>query len=171
MIKERVFIALGANLGDVLESFRAAIRLLAEQGIQLEKCSSAYQTPALVEKPSEVKLPDYWNAVVEVRTSLDPDKLLHVMQSIENQLGRIRNKRWESRTIDLDIVLFGGRTIDSEVLNVPHPEMHRRVFVLEPLSEIAGEFSVPGHDKSVSQLLSQLPRSANNVLEKKKDWL
>ncbi len=171
MTKERIFIALGANLGDVLGSFRAAIRLLAEQDVQLENCSSAYRTPALVEQPSDNELPAYWNAVIEVRTSLMPLELLALIQEIENQLGRVRTERWASRTMDLDIVLFGDLLIDSDVLNVPHPEMHRRAFVLEPLAEIAPEVDVPGHAKRVSQLLNQLPRSTHDVLEIKKDWL
>lgn len=171
MTKHRVFIALGANLGNVLESFREAIQLLTQQDVHLERCSSAYQTPALVDKPSDEELPPYWNAVIEVSTVLEPAALLLLMQSIENQLGRVRHKRWESRTMDLDLVLFGDSIIESEDLNVPHPEMHKRTFVLEPLAEIAGECVVPGLNKSVLQLLNELPRSADDVLERKKNWL
>ena len=171
MTKHRVFIALGANLGNVLESFRQAIQLLSEQAVHLEQCSSAYQTPALVEKSLQVELPAYWNAVIEVSTLLEPGALLDAMQSVESQLGRVRNKRWESRTIDLDLVLYGQSVIDSEILNVPHPEMHRRAFVLEPLAEIASGYVVPGHNKSVLQLFNELPRNADDVLDRKKDWL
>ena len=171
MSRHVAFIALGANLGDVLESFQEAIGLLAKQNVHIEKCSSAYKTPALVENPSEEQLPPYWNAVIQVSTALEPMELLTVMQSIENTLGRVRHKRWESRTMDLDLVLFDDVSMASEPLNIPHPEMHRRAFVLEPLAEIAGHVQVPGQGKSVSQLLKELARTTYDVLEVRKEWL
>ena len=171
MNNERIFIALGANLGNVLESFRQAIELLRQADILIVQCSSAYRTPALVAEPVDEEPPAYWNAVIEVRTDLSPMDLLHVMQSVENNLGRVRKKRWESRTIDLDLIAYGGLTLKQEKLSIPHPEMHRRAFVLVPLEEVAADFVVPEQNKTVKQLVQELPRNAGDIMEVEKDWL
>ena len=171
MSNQRIFIALGANLGNVLESFRQAIVLLGARGVELVQCSSAYQTPALVDDPSKTDVPNYWNAAIEVRTSLKPIELLEAVQSVEHILGRVRKKRWDSRTIDLDIILIGNLELNSERLCIPHSEMHRRAFVLEPLAEIGGTCLVPGKGNTVRALLDELVRSENDVMEMKKEWL
>ena len=134
MSESRIFIALGGNIGDVLDGFRRAIEQLATQEVTLKNCSRAYQTKALLAEGSKSALLPYWNCVIEVETLLQPVQLLTTIQRVENALGRVRHKRWESRTMDLDIIMYGHLIVDSQILIIPHREMHRRAFVLDPLT-------------------------------------
>ncbi|MFN9745628.1 MAG: 2-amino-4-hydroxy-6-hydroxymethyldihydropteridine diphosphokinase [Betaproteobacteria bacterium] len=133
MTRERVFVGLGANLGDAAATVNAAFEALAAlPGTRLLGRSSLYRTA-----PVEATGPDFINAVAELRTALDPEALLRSLQAIEEKHHRQRPYRNAPRTLDLDLLLFGERTIATPLLTVPHPRLHRRAFVLEPLLELA----------------------------------
>jgi 2-amino-4-hydroxy-6-hydroxymethyldihydropteridine diphosphokinase len=134
------YLALGANLGDRLELLREAVRLLAEtDGVEVVRSSRVFET-----EPVGPPQPAYLNAVVEVRTTLDPRGLLEVAQAVENALGRVRAERWGPRSIDIDILTFDDRTVDEPDLEIPHPRMHERGFVLVPLGELDDDPMLPG---------------------------
>jgi 2-amino-4-hydroxy-6-hydroxymethyldihydropteridine diphosphokinase len=127
------WIALGANLGDAPQAVRDAIAAIGRlPGTTLTKQSSQYRTA-----PVDSSGPDYINAVVEIATVLTAPALLAALQAIEQAAGRERPYRNAPRTLDLDILLYGGGRISSPTLTVPHPRMHERAFVLVPLAEIA----------------------------------
>jgi 2-amino-4-hydroxy-6-hydroxymethyldihydropteridine diphosphokinase len=136
------YIGLGSNLQDPrqqLNQARAAIAQLT--GTQIKQCSSIYQSPAMTldNEPQN----DYLNAVIAIDTTLDAEQLLDQLQCIENAQGRVRDKRWGARTLDLDILLYGDLQISGERLNLPHAEMHKRRFVLQPLQQIAPQLRIP----------------------------
>ena len=127
------FVALGANLGDAAQALRDALAALGVMpGVRVVRASSLYRTA-----PIQSTGPDYVNAVAEVSTSLNAMALLDALQAIENGAGRERPYRNAPRTLDMDLLLFGGARIDSPRLTVPHPRMWQRAFVLVPLAEIA----------------------------------
>lgn len=127
------FIGLGANLGDAAVAVRAAIARLDEvPGTRVLRTSSLYRTA-----PHEASGPDFINAVAQVETQLDAMQLLAQLQAIENAAGRERPYRNAPRTLDLDLLLYGGACMASKTLVVPHPRMNERAFVLVPLAEIA----------------------------------
>ena len=126
-------IALGANLGDAQRTVETAINAIGElSATQLVARSSLYRTA-----PVDSSGPDYVNAVVAVRTQLQPEALLAALQALEAAAGRERPWRNAPRTLDLDILLYGDERIATESLTVPHPRMLDRAFVLVPLAEIA----------------------------------
>lgn len=132
---ERAYVGLGANLGDPQAQLTRALNALA----QLPKCkllrtSSFYRTA-----PVDAEGPDYLNAVVELQTCLSPIDLLMQLQAIENDAGRERPFRNAPRTLDLDLLLYGEQVLSSPELELPHPRMHQRAFVLAPLSELLPE--------------------------------
>ncbi|MGB2360165.1 MAG: 2-amino-4-hydroxy-6-hydroxymethyldihydropteridine diphosphokinase, partial [Porticoccaceae bacterium] len=136
------YIGLGSNLSDLVDGqhrdsksqLQLAIDSLSEHPqVQLLKVSSFYQTQAI--GPGEQ--PDYINAAAMLQTELRPLALLDLLQSIENQQGRVRTVRWGARTLDLDILLYDQLRENSSRLSLPHPRMHERGFVLAPLCEIA----------------------------------
>jgi 2-amino-4-hydroxy-6-hydroxymethyldihydropteridine diphosphokinase len=129
------YIALGANLGDATATLLAAIQSIAAlPQSQLLASSSLYRSA-----PLEATGPDFINAVIALITNLNAPELLYKLQQIENLAGRKRPYRNAPRTLDLDILLYGGASIDSPTLTVPHPRMFERAFVLLPLAEIAPE--------------------------------
>jgi len=136
----RVYIGLGSNLDDPLSQVRAAIdELAALPQSRLHAVSPLYRTPPL----GPADQPDYINAVVAVDTDLEPLTLLDELQRIEHYHGRVRSLRWGPRTLDLDLLLYGDRTIASERLIVPHPGLSERPFVIFPLQAIAPELILP----------------------------
>jgi 2-amino-4-hydroxy-6-hydroxymethyldihydropteridine diphosphokinase len=129
------YIALGANLGDRRANIERALELLrATRGVRVTKISSFLENPAVGGPPDS---PPFLNAVAEVETSLPPRALLERLLAIEHQLGRRRVRKWDPRLIDLDVLLYGDAVIDEPDLRIPHPLMHERRFVLDPLKEIA----------------------------------
>lgn len=129
----RAWIGLGANLGEREQALRQAVRAMAAwQGVQVLRVSSLYRSA-----PVDAGGPDYLNAVAEIGTLLEPHALLAALQSIESAAGRERPYRNAPRTLDLDILLYGGQRIATPDLTVPHPRMHERAFVLCPLAELA----------------------------------
>ncbi len=139
-------IALGSNLGDREAIFAAALREIAETpGIELEAISSFHETPALRPWGIDPSAPAYLNAVALVSTTLGPDELLDRLNEVERAHGRVRDERWGDRTLDLDIVAMGDRTVDTERVTLPHPRAHERDFVLRPWLEVAPDALLPGH--------------------------
>lgn len=129
----RAFIALGANLGEAASTIRQAIQDIASLAqTTLVKSSSLYRTA-----PVDSSGPDYINAVVEISTTLSALALLHALQAIEHNAGRLRPYPNAPRTLDLDILLYGDETFCTPELTLPHPRMAQRAFVLVPLAEIA----------------------------------
>lgn len=139
----RAFIGLGGNQGDVASSFRSALVSLAALPMtRVVHVSSLYASPAWGGVPQE----DYLNAVLEIATGLPALTLLDALLAIERAHGRDRNagQRWGPRPLDCDILLYADAVIDSEQLQVPHPRMAERAFVLLPLAEIAPDLNIPG---------------------------
>jgi 2-amino-4-hydroxy-6-hydroxymethyldihydropteridine diphosphokinase len=135
-------VGLGANLGDAAATLRDAIASLAHlSDATLLRASRLYRTPAW----GRTDQPDFINAVVLVETSLHARALLDALLAIERRFGRVRleGERWGPRTLDLDLLLFGDALIDEAGLQVPHPHLHERAFVLLPLAEIAPAWQVP----------------------------
>lgn len=127
------YVGLGANLGDAAAAVQDAMERIAQRpGVAVVRRSSLYRT-----KPIDSSGPDYINAVIELATSLNAAELLAALQEIESAAGRERPYRNAPRTLDLDLLLFGSGRIESPLLQVPHPRMRERAFVLVPLAEIA----------------------------------
>jgi 2-amino-4-hydroxy-6-hydroxymethyldihydropteridine diphosphokinase len=136
---ERVFVGLGANLGDAAATLRAAFDALAGvPGTQLIARSSLYRSA-----PVDASGPDYVNAVAELRSALEPQALLDALQAIEARFGRDRPHANAPRTLDLDLLFYGERVLATPTLTLPHPRAHLRAFVLVPLAEIAPERAAP----------------------------
>jgi 2-amino-4-hydroxy-6-hydroxymethyldihydropteridine diphosphokinase len=132
------YIALGANLGDAVQTIKDAIQAINDlPETQVTKQSSLYKTAAIQSLPGAPKSPDYINAVVEIICRQPAYLLLEQLQKIEQKAGRIRPYLNAPRTLDLDILLYGDAQIQTETLTVPHPRMWQRAFVLVPLAEIA----------------------------------
>jgi 2-amino-4-hydroxy-6-hydroxymethyldihydropteridine diphosphokinase len=139
MNPDRVFVGLGANLGDAAATVRQAFDdLAALPGTQMVARSSLYRSA-----PVDAQGPDFVNAVAELRTALEPVALLLALQAIEAGHDRQRPYRHAPRTLDLDLLLVGDRVIDTPSLNLPHPRLHQRAFVLEPLLELAPALTHP----------------------------
>ena len=160
MQKHHAFIGFGSNLGDRLENCRKALEALAAlPQSRLLKTSSFYETdPVGLEGQ-----PHFINGVVLLQTGKDAHWLLSQMLNIENSFGRIRTQKWGPRSIDLDLLFFDDLVIDSPDLRVPHPLLHERRFVLEPLNEISPSFRHPLLGKTVAELLADLEASGQRV--------
>lgn len=152
----RAYIGLGANLGDPPAQIRAALaRIALLAGTRLTLESSLYRSDP-IGSPGVRDQPHYCNAVCEVETTLLPERLLEQLHAIESALGRARPpERWAPRLIDLDLLLYEQLCLDSGPLKLPHPEMHRRNFVLVPLAQVAPELEIPGKG-SVVELAAEL---------------
>jgi 2-amino-4-hydroxy-6-hydroxymethyldihydropteridine diphosphokinase len=148
----RAFIGLGANLGEAAATLEAAVSALAElPHTELTARSQTYRSA-----PVDASGPDYFNAVVELATTLSAADLLHELQRIELRHGRQRPYRNAPRTLDLDLLLYGPHTIASAELTVPHPRLHERAFVLLPLHELAPDLEIPARGKLADLLPSVL---------------
>ena len=151
------YVAFGANIGDPLSTLEQALPLLKERGLgELLSCSSLYQTKALTLDGSVQ--PNYVNAVFAFKTTLSPLQALQVLLEVERSLGRTRDNeaRWTPRAIDLDLLFLGGSVHQDNDLTLPHPELHKRDFVLVPLREIAPSFIHPVLLESIETLESTL---------------
>jgi len=153
------YVGLGANLGDRRAGLEAALRALeAHPQMRLARVSSLYETAPV----GVTGQPDFLNAVAAVETTLAPRPLLDALLHLENLLGRVRTSRWGPRVIDLDLLLYGARTIALPGLDVPHPRLRERAFVLTPLAEIAPDLSLPGDGKKVADL-AKIHAGAGNI--------
>ncbi len=151
------FVGMGSNIGDRLGQIRAAIHALSEaDDIRVERISSIYETEAHT-LPAQDSQPDHLNAVVQVQTSLSADEFLRALKMIEIEAGRDPvAEDWSSRSIDMDLLIFGDEVKESQDLTVPHPRMAERRFVLQPLSDLVHNLVVPGADgATVSDLLER----------------
>jgi 2-amino-4-hydroxy-6-hydroxymethyldihydropteridine diphosphokinase len=135
------YIGLGANLGDAHQTIGQAFMALAA----IEKSHLIGQSKPIVTKPWEATGPDFVNAVASIQTVLAPEVLLHALLDIELKFGRMRPYKNAPRTLDLDLLLYDDLVYLSDRLQLPHPRMHQRAFVLAPLIEIAPEITIPGH--------------------------
>ena len=150
-----VYIAFGSNLGDRNENIRQMLIKLAGIGGNSTRCSSLWRSEAVGMDPSAQ---EFINGVVELRTRLTALSLLRQLQCIEIALGRPTEHGLNTdRVIDLDIISYGNQKIVSEILMVPHPRAQDRLFVLNPLVELAPELKLRGFDKTVTELLQVAP--------------
>jgi 2-amino-4-hydroxy-6-hydroxymethyldihydropteridine diphosphokinase len=159
-VKKLVYLGLGSNLGDRRANLESAIAQLAALGTVTAR-SSCYETEPM-EVPGQ---PWFLNCAVALETELMPKQLLARLLEIERSLGRKRKSGQPKgpRTIDLDILLFGSSVIETAGLTIPHPALHERRFVLEPLAEIAPEARHPVFKRTVRELRDALPKDAGAV--------
>ncbi|MCU0518501.1 MAG: 2-amino-4-hydroxy-6-hydroxymethyldihydropteridine diphosphokinase [Oscillatoria sp. Prado101] len=160
MKSARTAIALGSNMGDSRAILESALETIAQtSGIILESRSSWYQTVAV--GPPQ---PDYINGCALLRVNLRPQELLETLLEIEVKFGRVRQERWGARTLDLDLLLFDNLIVDTPALQLPHPRMRERAFVLMPLAEIAPDWSEPISGQTIRTLLEAVDCSGVRLL-------
>ena len=160
-----VYLSLGGNLGDPAKSMGAALRMLDADGdTRVTGVSSLYRTPP----GGKLDQPDFLNAAAEISTGLAPRALLDLCLDAERKLKRVREERWGPRLIDIDILVFGERVIHETGLEVPHPRMLERAFVLAPLAEIAPGLVVGG--RSITDRLVAVDTSGIERLPSGRDW-
>ena len=151
-----VYLSLGSNLGDRLENLRRACTALEARGIPVRRASSVYET-----EPVDVQGQAWFlNCVVEAETTFPAKRLLAELQRIERELGRQRLRPKGPRTIDLDILLYGDTVIRDEKLIVPHADLHKRRFVMEPLQELAPSLELPVFGRTVEEVFGELRDSS-----------
>lgn len=156
----RAWVGLGSNEGDRLGYVKKALAMLgAIPETELVATSSLYDTAPV--GPEDQRR--FLNAVVELRTELAPEALLGHLLGIEDRCGRMRRSKWGPRTLDLDLLVYGEREMDTDELTVPHPRMTERAFVLVPFAELAADLAVPGTGKTVSALLDALGDTTMDV--------
>ncbi len=149
-MKTPILLSLGSNLGDRDSNLRTALEQLEEAGISVTHRSSLYET-----EPVDLQeQPNFVNLVCEVKTQLSPDQLLETCLAVEQKMGRKRRQRWGPRKIDIDLLFYGQEIIDQPQLQIPHPRLRQRRFVLIPLEEICSSFRDPKTGKTVTQLCS-----------------
>jgi 2-amino-4-hydroxy-6-hydroxymethyldihydropteridine diphosphokinase len=151
-----VYIGLGSNLGDRVENLRQARERLELSGVRIRRASSIYET----EPRGLLDQPWFLNQVIEAETTLFPRQLLARLLRIEREMGRVRITPSGPRTIDLDILLFGNAVVHAAGLEIPHPRMAERRFVLEPLAELAPDVRVPRGRRTVRELLAEVMNQA-----------
>jgi len=154
---ERAYFALGSNLGDRGAFLDGAIAALEADAGRLVAAYARHETPALLlpNAPPEWNIP-FLNQVIALETELSPRALLSTVKTIERRLGRTPSERWAPREIDIDILAVADRVVDEPDLTVPHRELHRRRFVLDPWSEIAPEWRHPIHGETVAAMRARL---------------
>jgi 2-amino-4-hydroxy-6-hydroxymethyldihydropteridine diphosphokinase len=148
-MKNSVYLSLGSNVGDRAENIVSALSFLQRNmSVNVEKVSSFYET-----SPVGLKQRSFYNIVIEAQTDLKPYDLLLFIKHVEFILGRRKTIKWGPRVIDIDILFFGRKIIDQPDLTVPHKEIQNRLFVLIPLSEIAGDFVHSVLKQKISSIL------------------
>jgi 2-amino-4-hydroxy-6-hydroxymethyldihydropteridine diphosphokinase len=158
----RVHIGIGSNLGDRRANTVEAVEKVSQlPGTRVVRASSLYESEPLGDAKTW-----FVNSVIEIESDLTPEALLKKLQAIEEAMGRkrVKGKRWGSRIIDLDILLFDQDVIDKRNLKIPHPELHKRRFVLLPLTELAPQVIHPQLGQSISTLLANVKDAKRVVL-------
>lgn len=143
-----VFLGLGSNVGNRLENLKAAQALIHKNVGKIAKKSHVYETQPWGKTDQEAFL----NMVIMINTSLDPRDMLDALSKLERELGRERHEKWGPRIIDIDILFYGKRIIRDKGLEIPHPELHKRAFVLIPMLEIAPDYEHPLLKKQIDEL-------------------
>lgn len=167
LVEHVVVLSLGSNLGDRLDNLQEAVDTLFDApGMTFVSLSPVYET----EPVGGPEQGDYLNAVVVAGTRLAPETLLERVLNIENSMDRIREIRWGPRTLDIDIVVFGGVVSDDPRLTLPHPRAHERAFVLVPWADVAPEMDLPGHGK-VGELARAMSEKGETAGVRRRDDL
>jgi 2-amino-4-hydroxy-6-hydroxymethyldihydropteridine diphosphokinase len=154
----KIYIALGANLPFETSRPQATLarvlQILPSRGVKVVRVSSFWTSPAW----PDPKKPDYVNTVAQIATNMTSRKLLETLLAIETRFGRRRGERWDSRTLDLDLLDFNGELLNQDKLTLPHPRLKDRAFVLLPLAEIAPDWQHPVSGQSVTALINTLDK-------------
>lgn len=161
---ERVYIGMGSNAGDRLTNLREATRRLSDtHAVRLCEVSGVYETEAHVLPGQEVQ-PDHFNAVVLIKTTLAPGRLLDKLKELEQIAGRDpAGARWAPRPLDLDILVFGNRILSTDDLEIPHPRIAERRFVLEPFCDLAPDLTLPNTTQTIRHRLAACADTARVV--------
>lgn len=150
----QAIIALGSNMGDRRAYLRRALAEIEARAGKICAQSSVLETAAY----GYTEQDDFLNMAIVIDTDLSPEALLDTLLTIETELGRVRTIHWGPRTIDLDIIYLEDRIVETSRLHVPHPDLHNRRFVLEPIAEICPQFLDPLRNRTIAELLSELPK-------------
>jgi deoxyguanosine kinase len=166
MKTHKVYLSLGSNKGDRLKNLQDAVDLIFKRIGKTNNISNVYNTPAF-----DFEGDDFLNTCIFLETELEAKTLMKTLLAIENDLGRIRskNKGFEARLIDLDILFFDEEIVNSKTLKIPHPELHKRKFVLQPLHDIAPKLHHPKLDKTIAELINECEDYSD--VEQIKIWL
>lgn len=160
------YISLGSNLGEREQYIKSALNELQNhQGIKLLRVAALYETAPW----GYLEQNWFLNTVAEIETELTPVELLNLLTGIEANLGRTREKHWGPRTIDLDILLYGQETVNLEELQIPHPRLTERAFVLVPLAELCADMRLPD-GQEVSSLKEKISREQEINMVKRLSW-
>ncbi len=153
---KKAYLLLGSNLGDRQLYLARACALIADEVGEVFEQSAIYETEAW----GKTDQPGFLNMALAVNTTFSPLELLHKVLEIEQKLGRVRHEKWGARLIDIDIIFYGDEIVDiKDELQIPHPEMQRRKFVLQPLAAIAPDLVHPVLRQTMTELLGQLADS------------
>ena len=147
-----IIILLGSNLGDRLANLKQAIASIASFSTILQQ-SNIYQTAAW----GNTDQADFLNQAIEIQTNHSAENLMHALLAIETQMGRVRLQKWEPRIIDLDIIFYESAIHSSDFIQIPHPEMQNRAFVLKPLLDLIPNFEHPILKQNITQLWEKCP--------------
>ena len=154
------YIGIGSNLGRRKNNLKKAIEEISARHRIISK-SAIYET----EPVGKIKQNHFYNCVIAIETEVPPRRLLKTLKSIEKLMGRKHEVKWGPRNIDLDLLACGEAIVNKDGLSVPHPEMHRRKFVLVPLRDIAGDFVHPATGESVGEMLRKAPEILTRKLK------
>lgn len=158
---ETAYIGLGSNIGDKLANLRSAVRLIRESArCSVRRVSSLYASAPV----GVLDQPEFLNAVIEIETDMRPHELLRFCMDVEGNLGRVRTIRWGPRVIDLDILIYGNMKVSTHDLQIPHPGLLERAFVVSPLAEIAADLEL-GDGLTASAALARVADQAVRIVQ------